>query len=289
MELMELYNYVQNPIDNPQVIEKLINAYANSSKGFGGFYGQLTKTVEKVHNKGQYYVEDTDRFYSMMFNKWKNSIVAMTKDEFIELYKRGSYRQDFIKMRNYLRNVPDVSTMKEANDIFFSSKNDKELEDALEKCDEHHLPYYFKFDQYANRDDTIVIYSSTANLTKYVEILQEIKREHPELVSRAKEPPVLTGQIDGWIGYGSEPSKTPDGKNHSFNEVRSNAIEPAIAQTTKKWIMDHRSMQITYQDQKVNFQDYIAMKSTESLIADLERRFTYYEENDKKAAQLFSK
>lgn len=342
MELMELYNYVQNPIDNPQVIEKLINAYANSSKGFGGFYGQLTKTVEKVHNKGQYYVEDTDRFYSMMFNKWKNSIVAMTKDEFIELYKRGSYGQDFIKMRNYLRNVPDVSTMKEANDIFFSSKNDKELEDALEKyrwtalggesgwvhvcsryvtakkdqypnvehrlyldtesldtykmithlvekCDEHHLPYYFKFDQYANRDDTIVIYSSTENLTKFVEILQEIKREHPELVSRAKEPPVLSGQIDGWIGYGSEPSKTPDGKNHSFNEVRSNAIEPAIAQTTKKWIMDHRSMQITYQDQKVNFQDYIAMKSTESLIADLERRFTYYEENDKKAAQLFSK
>lgn len=338
MELMELYNQIHNPIDDISVIEKLINAYANSLKGFGGYYGQLTKTVQKEHNKGQYYREDADRFYAMLFNKWKNSIVAMTRDEFVELYKQGSYGQDFIKMRNYLKNIPDVSTMKEADEIFYGSKGDKELEDALEKyswksfgggsgwihvcsryltakkdqypnvehrlyldtesldtykmttylvekCDEHNLPYYFKFDQYADRDDTIVIYSSTENLTKYVEILQEIKREHPELVSRAKEPPVLTGKIDGWIGYGSEPAKTPDGQRHSFNEIRAKVLENSIGKVTKQWIMNHRNQQITYQGQKMLFQEYIAMKSTEKLIADLERRYLSYEENDKKVAQ----
>ena len=338
MELMELYNQIHNPIDDISVIEKLINAYANSSKGFGGYYGQLTKTVQKEHNKGQYYREDADRFYAMLFNKWKNSIVAMTRDEFVELYKRGSYGQDFIKMRKYLKNISDVSTMKEADEIFYGSKGDKELEDALEKyswksfgggsgwihvcsryltakkdqypnvehrlyldtesldtykmttylvekCDEHHLPYYFKFDQFADRDDTIVIYSSTENLTKYVEILQEIKREHPELVSRAKEPPVLTGKIDGWIGYGSEPAKTPDGQRHSFNEIRAKVLENSIGKVTKQWIMNHRNQQITYQGQKMLFQEYIAMKSTEKLIADLERRYLSYEENDKKVAQ----
>ena len=342
MELMELYNQVQNPIEDPKVIEKLINAYANSSNGFGGFYGQLTKTVEKEHTEGRHYTADADRFYSMMFNKWKNSIVALTREQFAELYKNGSYGQDFIKMRNFLKTVPDVKTKQEANDIFFGKYNDKELEDALdkyrwtafgglsgwvhvcsrtvtakqdkypnvehrlyldtesldtykmitylvEKCDEHHLPYYFKFDQWGNRDDTVVIYSSTENLTKYVEILQEIKKEHQDLVARAKEPPVLTGKIDGWIGYGSEPSRTPDGQNHSFNEIRSNAIEPAIAKTTKKWIMDHRTMQITYQGQKLSFQDYIAMKSTERVIEKLERRFIYNEEKDKKAAQKTGK
>lgn len=338
MELMELYNQIHNPIDDISVIEKLINAYANNSKGFGGYYGQLTKTVQKEHNKGQYYREDADRFYAMLFNKWKNSIVAMTRDEFVELYKQGSYGQDFIKMRNYLKNIPDVSTMKEADEIFYGSKGDKELEDALEKyswksfgggsgwihvcsryltakkdqypnvehrlyldtesldtykmttylvekCDEHNLPYYFKFDQYADRDDTIVIYSSTEDLTKYVEILQEIKREHPELVSRAKEPPVLTGKIDGWIGYGSEPAKTPDGQRHSFNEIRAKVLENSIGKVTKQWIMNHRNQQITYQGQKMLFQEYIAMKSTEKLIADLERRYLSYEENDKKVAQ----
>lgn len=338
MELMEIYNQIHNPIDDPRVIEKLINAYANLSKGFGGFYGQLTKTVQKEHNKGQYYREDADRFYAMLFNKWKNSIVAMTRDEFVQLYRKGSYGQDFIKMRNYLKNVPDVSTMKEADEIFYGNKGDKELESALdkyswksfggesgwihvcsryltakkdqypnvehrlyldtesldtykmitylvEKCDEHHLPYYFKFDQYANRDDTIVIYSSTENLTKYVEILQEIKKEHPDLVSRAKEPPVLTGQIDGWIGYGSEPSKTPDGKRQSFNEVRAKTLEHSIGTVTKQWIMSHRNQEITYQNQKLSFQDYVAMKSAEKLVADLEKRFLYYEEKDKKVAQ----
>lgn len=338
MELMELYNQIHNPIDDISVIEKLINAYANNSKGFGDYYGQLTKTVQKEHNKGQYYREDADRFYAMLFNKWKNSIVAMTRDEFVELYKQGSYGQDFIKMRNYLKNIPDVSTMKEADEIFYGSKGDKELEDALEKyswksfgggsgwihvcsryltakkdqypnvehrlyldtesldtykmttylvekCDEHNLPYYFKFDQYADRDDTIVIYSSTENLTKYVEILQEIKREHPELVSRAKEPPVLTGKIDGWIGYGSEPAKTPDGQRHSFNEIRAKVLENSIGKVTKQWIMNHRNQQITYQGQKMLFQEYIAMKSTEKMIADLERRYLSYEENDKKVAQ----
>jgi len=338
MELMEIYNQIHNPIDDPRVIEKLINAYANLSKGFGGYYGQLTKTVQKEHNKGQYYREDADRFYAMLFNKWKNSIVAMTRDEFVQLYRKGNYGQDFIKMRNYLKNVPDVSTMKEADEIFYGNKGDKELETALdkyswksfggesgwihvcsryltakkdqypnvehrlyldtesldtykmitylvEKCDEHHLPYYFKFDQYANRDDTIVIYSSTENLTKYVEILQEIKKEHPDLVSRAKEPPVLTGQIDGWIGYGSEPSKTPDGKRQSFNEVRAKTLEHSIGTVTKQWIMSHRNQEITHQDQKLSFQDYVAMKSAEKLVADLEKRFLYYEEKDKKVAQ----
>ena len=98
MELMELYDKINNPIDDLSVIEKLINAYANSSKGLGGYYRQLTKTAQKEHNKGQYYPYDADKFYSMLFNKWKNSIVAMTREEFIELYKRGSYGQDFIKM-----------------------------------------------------------------------------------------------------------------------------------------------------------------------------------------------
>lgn len=338
MELMELYDQIRNPIDDPNVIQKLVNAYANSSNGLGGYYGQLTKTVQKEYTQGRYYCEDADRFYAMLFNKWKNSITSMTRNEFLELYKQGSYGKDFIKMRNYLISIPDVSTRKEADEIFYGSKGDKALEDALEKyswksfgadsgwihvcsryltakkdpypnvehrlylntesldtykmttclvekCDEHHLPYYFKFDQFANRDDTIVIYSSTESLTKYIEILQEIKREHPDLVSRVKEPPVLTGKIDGWIGYGSEPATTPDGKRHSFNEIRAKVLESSIEKVTKQWISDHRNLQISYHGRRVSFQDYIASKSTEKKISDCKDFYLYCEENDKKIAK----
>ena len=286
--LMELYNSIKNPLEDSDVIRKIITAYGNSTFSLGGFYGQLTKTVQKEHNDGKYYIDDADKFYSMMFNKWKNSIVSLPNDE---LYKRG-YGQDFIKMKNYLLNISDVSTLKETDDILFGDKGDKELERALkkyrwdsfgensgwihvcskyltakgdqypnvehrlylntesfdtykmitlfaQKCDEHHLPYYFKFDEYADRDDTIVVYSSTENLSKYIEIFEEIKKEYPELVSRIKKPPVLTGQIDGFIGYGSEPNRTRDGNLQSFNEVRVNVIEPILSKLFRNYMSDN--------------------------------------------------
>ena len=40
-----------------------------------------------------------------------------------------------------------------------------------------------------------------------------------------KDPPLLTGRIDGWIGYGSEPNKSIDGKKTSFNKKRATIIE----------------------------------------------------------------
>lgn len=332
MELMELYQQIKNPIDDPKVIEKLINAYANIPNGYDGYYTQLLSTVQKEHNNGQYYTADADKFYSMLFNKWKNNIIALNSEEFRKLYSQGSYGQDFIEMRNYLKSVPDVTTMNEADAILSGNTNNKDINNAIrkyswkalgedsdwihvcskyltaqkedypnvehrlyldtesldtykmaelfvEKCDQHKLPYYFKFDELANRDDTIVIYSSTENLTKYVEILKEIQKEHPELVSRLKEPPVLAGRIDGWIGYGSEPQKTPDGKPQSFNKTRAKILENAIGNTTKQWIMDHRMMLVTYQGQELSFQDYIAMKGTEKLISSLEHKYNYWEKD----------
>lgn len=292
MTLIDLYNSIKNPLEDDDVIKRLISAYASSALSLGGFYSKLINTVQKEHVNGQYYVKDADKFYSMMFNKWKNSIVSMTKDDFDELYRRGSFGLDFIKMREYLKSVPDVSTMEEANEIFSGSKVDAELKKALDKykwssfgensgwvhvcsryltakkdeypnvehrlylntesldtykmitlfvqkCDEYHLPYYFKFDEYADRDDTIVVYSSTENLSKYIDILEEIKRENPLLVSRIKKPPVLTGQLDGFIGYGSEPLKTSDGKLQSFNGVRSKIIEDVLSKLFRKYVGDN--------------------------------------------------
>lgn len=333
---MELYDQVQNPIEDSKVIEKLITLYSETKKN-QAFYSQLTKTVQKNYNKGQYRRTDSDKFYSMMFNKWKNSIAAMKKSEFNVLYRQGSYGKDLVKLREYLKTIPDVATEQEALDILYSEKKDKELEDAIEKyrwnslgegsgwihvcsryltakkdeypnvehrlyldtesidtyamithfvekCDEHQLPYYFKFDQYGNRDDTIVIYSSSENLEKYLEVLREIKRDYPDLVSETKDPPILTGKVDGWIGYGSEP-KLPNGKKSSFNSIRSDVIENAIGKATKKWIMDHRNMQIKYQGQKVSFQEYITMKSIDEWLASLERIYNNYSDAEKRKAQ----
>ena len=322
MELKDLYGQIKNPIDDVNIINGIINVYAEKDRGMGGFYGRLVKTSNKK-NSGQYMIADADLFYATMFNKWKKSIVSMTKEEFLA---QRSYGNDFVAMRNYLKTVPDVTTAKEARDIIFAKRTDKVLENALEKyrwdkfgetsgwthvCsryltakkdrypnvehrlylntdsldtfklvnyltqkfDEHKLPFYFKFDTGGYRDDTVVIYSETETLAEYIDILREIKLEHPDLGARLMSPPLLTGKIDGWIGYGSEPAKLPDGSNTSFNEVRTKLLEPIVDRNTKKWIMDHRMMKIKYKDMMIPFQEYFARKVIELFINRLE---TYY-------------
>ena len=117
----------------------------------------------------------------------------------------------------------------------------KVMELFRNKCKERELDYHFKFSDRGDRDDTIVIYSDDKKLSKYLEILEEIKKEEPEIVKRAQTPPMLTGKIDGWIGYGSEPKLDENGKNtYSFNSTRSGIIQNAISKETIKWIRENK-------------------------------------------------
>ena len=119
----------------------------------------------------------------------------------------------------------------------------KVMELFRNKCKERELEYLFKYAEKGDRDDTIVIYSDDRKLSDYMEILEEIKKEEPEIVKRAQTPPMLTGKIDGWIGYGSEPKLDEDGKNtNSFNNLRSGIIQNAISKETIKWIRENKEL-----------------------------------------------
>lgn len=316
MKLMEFYDSINNPIDDDQVIEELIACYANRSKGVGGFYGQITETVDK--KTGVNYKDDVDKFHSMMFNKWKNRIVSMTDESLKRAYGDVRYNKYISKLKDYLKTIPDVSTKEEANKILYSKKDDSDLEEAfsrfswssvgfstgwifaiscytnpneilsfnvehrlyintesldtykfanlfIEKCDEHKMPYYFKFDDYGNRDDTLVIYSSTEYLTKYLDILKEIKRDNPELVSNIKKPPLLSGKVDNWIGYGTEPEYIPERGKVSFNSIRADAIEDIIDKNIKKWVLNHLNDRISFRGQKISFYDFIVKLSIDDI------------------------
>ncbi len=342
MKLMELYNQIENPINDSNVFKRLIEVYSLSGDLYSGLQYSFVKRT-----KGKWNDADSDYFYSMMFNKWKNSIVLLTEEKFRELNKTGSYGNDFIKMRKFLKTIPDVKTEKEANDIFFGKYNDEELRGALKKyrwtafgegngnfvhvcsryvtakqdkyphvehrlylntdssvtfkminlfvkkCDEWQIPYYFKFDPYGDRADTIVIYSSTENLTKYIDILQEIKKIHPDLVSMTNEPPILTGKIDNWIGYGAEPSRDSNGKKHSYNEIRAKIVESAICSVTKKWIIDHKNDKVTYNTKYPGrtflYKEYLAMKVTEKVIDNLEKKFIHFVRNKDKLPERYGR
>lgn len=327
MELMDLYRQIKNPIDDPRVLQMLIDAYAETSK-HGTFYTSLTRRQQKA-NVGKYYIDDSDKFYSMMFNNWKNSIVSMSKERYEHLRRLGKCAPDFVKLRNFLRTVPDVKTRKEVTNIIYANYQDRELSDALDKYKwdsigeysgwehvhsryadiekrdvyenvehrlylntdpldtlkmatlmvqkfkEKDLPYYFKFDSAGRRDDTIVLYTPTDKLDLYTNLLKEIIKENPDIASRLQRPPVLTGLIEPWLGYGSEPSVDKDGNNRSFNSVRAPLIEKTISKAVKKWMGENLNKYMDYKGQKITVQQYFNIGLYTVMMKELQERYKY--------------
>lgn len=105
----------------------------------------------------------------------------------------------------------------------------------IKECDRLNLPYRMKYDDVGNRADTIVIWANTKLLPKYVEILRKIKQNNP-ITESLHKPPVLTGVIDGWIGFASEPNNEKESRKLSFNTKREKHIEKVLEDVQKKYL-----------------------------------------------------
>ena len=302
----EIYEKIENPLNDDEVVRKLIEGYSDELRT-KQYYNKLVQVNYKEKKYKEINMEDKDRLVSQIFNEWKNDITKNISDEDIKSYNN----QDFVRLRECIKNIPDIKDFKENSKVFNRltklDKLDKDskktkLTDIYEdyapffhgstwtyishnsinpskykkiivdhrlylntenidtykvmelfrnKCKERELDYHFKFSDRGDRDDTIVIYSDDKKLSKYLEILEEIKKEEPEIIKRAQTPPMLTGKIDGWIGYGSEPSLDENGKNtKSFNSSRSGIIQNAISKETIKWLRENK--ELTKEDLELN-------------------------------------
>lgn len=145
----------------------------------------------------------------------------------------------------------------------------------MRKCKERKLKFYYKFDIYADRDDVIVVYSNTKNLSQYVEILEEIKREH-DLDNHLYEPPFLTGKMSGWIGYGSEPVVRE--KRYSFNTLREKHLEKCIHQEVGSWIRNNAHARVMKDGKTMYYYEYLVYVILNQLREKLirNRRYSSY-------------
>ena len=311
----EMYEKIENPLNDDEVIRKLIEGYSDELRT-KQYYNKLIQVNYKEKKYKEINMEDKDRLVSQIFNDWKKDLTLNIKDDEIK-----KYNKDFPYLREFLKNTPYVKSAKE----FFKIQRKVDVDEQLEtiyskytpfshgeswtyishnsinpskykkfivdhrlylntenidtykvmelfrnKCKERELDYHFKFSDNGDRDDTIVIYSDDKKLSKYLEILEEIKKEEPEIVKRAQTPPMLTGKIDGWIGYGSEPKLDEDGKNtNSFNSVRSGIIQNAISKETIKWIRENK--ELTKEDTGLN--EYLTKQIYDDIIKDKYRMY----------------
>lgn len=330
--LKDFYDVLENPIDNDETLLSIVDAYAKEDGGFGGLYGSLQKVG--IEQKESNLIDPVARqkFEEKMFERWKHSVVDMTKEEFIAAKNAGTLKSDFTALHNFVKSHPECSTEaelreaigqiadKDISDAMFDilekynwnqsdgwkhvksryvnarqenrinvdhrfylntdSTSTHAIVDALVDCyEKNHLPYYFKFDEPGHRADTIVIYTSTEDLVKNLNVLHQLKKEYPELAEHFHQPPILTGVIDKNIGYGAEPEKS------SYSDVRAKLLEKVLKNATVDWVAKHQNDEIRYGGKKIPFSDYVIEKEIEKLKHDFSKSFSFRLESEKKRQQ----
>ena len=149
-----------------------------------------------------------------------------------------------------------------------------------EKCMRDNLPFYYKYDDFAARADTFVIYSDTKNLFKYIDILEEIKKENKnEIEENIKKPPILTANIDNWIGYGSEPQLE---EKTSYTSIREKSFEKVLNNFNKSWTNSHKNKSVTVKGNKIPYKTFLAELIYDTYIKDFNKRIERYENNETK-------
>ena len=133
----------------------------------------------------------------------------------------------------------------------------------LRKSFERRVPVYYKFDAFGERDDSIVLYCDTNNLPIFINLFEEIKDEC-SLDEYLHKPPILTGVVNGWIGYGSEPGYFR-GNLESFNAKREMHLKECIQRVGAFWITNSLDKTFKIGNREVNYFDYFLESSVNGI------------------------
>ena len=109
----------------------------------------------------------------------------------------------------------------------------------ITEADKRNMEFTLKYSDGGYRDDTIVIYANDTNVLQYLEILRDFREKYPIFNSEIYSPPIMTGTIDGWIGYGAEPTITINKEQQSYTSLREKIIKEAISKAYSYWLSSH--------------------------------------------------
>ena len=225
-------------------------------------YEDFRKKVEETTNEMQrnklkkcFWVftraeEDFDK-YDLTYDHqdWYDEAREIFSDK--EIYSLAPYVCLEERMHQYLRvsdNVMgfhinadkkmDLNMNNEGNELkFYINAGDDTCKVASlfrDKCKKEKMNYYFKVaDPYKDRldrADRLCIYTEMKHIQNFLNMLQEIKQENPQI--KFEKPPMMVGNIDNWIGIASDYSgdKYADTSyNIAMSKVCMNALDEVFA------------------------------------------------------------
>ena len=289
--LMDIYDQIEDPLNDKDNLIEIIKAGLEE-----GTYGKLQK-VNRIDTDQEYDPKEEKKYYERNNKKYldNNKDTKTAEDEYggakwihyqttpggdiafyhvysKRLFNRTKDQENLIKTRHrFYVNIPKKYVHKFA--MLFE-----------DKCEKAGLPYYYKFSTTA-RSDMFLVYANTLFLDRYLKILREIKRENPELLSHAGKPPIMSGRIDGWIGYGSEPAindeikekAKAEGKDRkevktfSFTSLRTKAIARGVKAASKDIIKENINRRVNYNGKQYTFKEYVMIRAAEKLYKKWEK------------------
>lgn len=219
IKLTDLYNKSNHFIENDETLIKLISGCPikesfNENSGTineADKYNLLKKAYEQYKKdiKGQ----------PKLIEDWIHNESGAIHIRSDEINLGTSFENKKVKHRIYINS--NIKDKWKIADLF------------RDKCEERKLPYYFKlFNE--DQQDNMVIYAYTEYLAQYVDIIQELEKENPDIMGRCGEPPILTrNSISRYMGIADEPGKQFEGK-YSFNGLMEKLVQPEIIRKAKE-------------------------------------------------------
>ncbi len=180
--------------------------------------------------------EDAKKFYS------NEEIYSLAP--FVELKRRmEQYLQVSENVMGFHVNSEkkmDLDRNNERNDLkFYINAGDDTCKVASyfrDKCEARNMNYYFKvvnpYKDDLNRNDKLCIYSELKHVQDYIEILQEIRKENPELIF--EQPPMMVGNLENWIGVATDYSGDGYYSPTSYNIAMSHICLKALDKVCKE-------------------------------------------------------
>ena len=114
---------------------------------------------------------------------------------------------------------------------------------------------------------------TTKNMKDKYEKIQQIRSNKPGYaeIYNIYAPPLMTGVIDGWIGYGTEPGKDENGNNTSYNKVREKLMKEAISKATYEWFYENKDKELAIKDGKIEVSQIISLAIAEAYLNKAKR------------------
>lgn len=234
------YNpYIEDVIDywkvttwKDNIIQMTPEKYAKFYRSEEGYYSEEFTMLQRYLKQidGTVSKENFEEIKEKMRNddRLKN---AYEKYDY-EIFQRG---WDYVSSTNLFESEPFNVQHRLYINCDSVSKYDVIIK-VIDDFTKNNIPMFFKHND-GSRDDTIVLWTDDENLLRTVNMLKAIKEKIPSRT--CLEPTILAGTIDGWLGYGSEPTTLLNGEKTSFNEVRTKVIKDAIENVYSQYVSLH--------------------------------------------------